>query len=118
MVASCNPPTPRNDWLVALVALVVLCLVSQLGCSAPMAKDPEAAEANMGLMKLRQFGAAEGTAEGAGMSRAEAQLMIRHPNNSGLQMDQLTRLYIPAHFVRDVTIRQGDLQDIKDIPVN
>lgn len=71
------------------------------GCSAPASKDPEEAVANLGRMKLRQFGATE---RGA----AEAQLMIRHPNNSGLQMDQLTRHYVPAHFVRDVTIRQGD----------
>lgn len=68
------------------------------GCSAPMGKDPEAAKANMGLMKLRQF-------DGA---RPEAQLMIRHPNNSGLQMDQLTRHYIPAHFIHSVKIAQGD----------
>ncbi len=33
--------------------------------------------------------------------------MIRHPNYSGMQMDQLTRLYIPAHFVKSVKIRQG-----------
>ena len=34
--------------------------------------------------------------------------MIRHPNNSGMQMDQLTRLYIPAHYIDKVEIRQGD----------
>lgn len=33
--------------------------------------------------------------------------MIRHPNYSGMQMDQLTRLYIPAHFIKSVKIRQG-----------
>jgi sulfur-oxidizing protein SoxY len=38
----------------------------------------------------------------------EAQVMIRHPNNSGLQMDQLTRHYIPAFFVRDIKVWQGD----------
>ena len=68
------------------------------GCSAPMGKDPEAAMANLGLMKLRQFDGAP----------PEAQLMIRHPNNSGLQMDQLTRHYIPAHFIHSLTIAQGD----------
>ncbi|MEF2072570.1 quinoprotein dehydrogenase-associated SoxYZ-like carrier [Consotaella aegiceratis] len=77
------------------------------GCSAPMSKDPEQAMANLGQMKLRQFGQTSGEAP-ASASQAEAQLMIRHPNNSGLQMDQLTRNYIPAHFVREVTIRQGD----------
>jgi sulfur-oxidizing protein SoxY len=34
--------------------------------------------------------------------------MIRHPNYSGMQMDQLTRLYVPAHFVSSVRIWQGD----------
>ena len=34
--------------------------------------------------------------------------MIRHPNNSGMQMDQVTRLYVPAHFVSTVRIWQGD----------
>ena len=34
--------------------------------------------------------------------------MIRHPNNSGLQMDQLSRLYIPAYFVEQVKIWQGN----------
>ena len=34
--------------------------------------------------------------------------MIRHPNYSGMQMDQLTRLYIPARFVKTVKILQGE----------
>ena len=34
--------------------------------------------------------------------------MIRHPNNSGLQMDQISRLYTPAYFVHHVKIWQGD----------
>lgn len=78
------------------------------GCAAPMAKDPEEAMANLGRMKLRRFAAQpSGPAAGAD-ERAEAQVLIRHPNNSGLQMDQLTRFYIPAYFVRDLTVSQGD----------
>jgi sulfur-oxidizing protein SoxY len=72
------------------------------GCSAPAAKqnaDPVAA----GEMRFRQFAAEAGADQG----RSEAQLMIRHPNNSGMQMDQVTRLYIPAHFIKSVRIRQG-----------
>ena len=34
--------------------------------------------------------------------------MLRHPQNSGLQMDQLTRLYIPPFFIEDLKIWQGD----------
>jgi sulfur-oxidizing protein SoxY len=71
------------------------------GCSAPAGKDPNEAVTNMGKMKLRQFA-------GASSSKREVQLMLRHPNNSGFQMDQVTHLYIPARFVRDLTIKQGD----------
>jgi len=80
------------------------------GCSAPAVKDPDEAAANLGRMKMRWFD--EGTdAAAAPQSTAglrEAQIMVRHPNNSGLQMDQVTRLYIPAHFVNDLTVKQGD----------
>ena len=34
--------------------------------------------------------------------------MIRHPNNSGLQRDQVSLLYIPAHFVDELRVWQGD----------
>jgi sulfur-oxidizing protein SoxY len=33
--------------------------------------------------------------------------MIRHPNYSGLQMNQLTRHYIPAKFVDNIVLTQG-----------
>jgi sulfur-oxidizing protein SoxY len=75
------------------------------GCSAPAAKNAEEARNSLGRMRFRQFAAAE--AAPASHLR-EAQIMIRHPNNSGLQMDQVTRLYTPAHFVQTVKIWQGD----------
>ena len=71
------------------------------GCSAPALKDPEAAMASLGRMKLRQLG------EGLD-GLAEAQLLIRHPNASGLQRDPITLYYVPAHFVQELTISQGD----------
>ena len=37
----------------------------------------------------------------------EALLMIRHPNNSGLQMDQVTRLYTPARYIEKLAVYQG-----------
>ena len=33
-----------------------------------------------------------------------AQLMIQHPNSSGLAKDQLTHLYIPPYFVRTIEV--------------
>ncbi|ETX28657.1 quinoprotein dehydrogenase-associated SoxYZ-like carrier [Roseivivax isoporae] len=74
------------------------------GCSAPASRDPEVALAAMGQMKLKLFG------ETAALStpRREAQVMIRHPNYSGLQRDQITQLFIPAHFIDTLEVRQGE----------
>jgi len=70
------------------------------GCSAPMAKNPEEATANLGQMRFRQF---------AGSSAvSEAQIIIRHPNNSGLQRDQVTHLYVPLFIMRELRLWQGD----------
>ena len=39
-----------------------------------------------------------------------AKLLIKHPNNSGLQFDQLKRSYIPADDVRNIEVSyQGEL---------
>jgi len=72
------------------------------GCSAPAGKDPAEALQNIGKMKLRQFGDAAPSS-----APRELQVMLRHPQYSGLQMDQVTRNYIPAWFVTDLEVRQG-----------
>jgi sulfur-oxidizing protein SoxY len=75
------------------------------GCSAPAAKNAEEAKARLGQMRLRQFAkSGDGPASGA----REAQIMIGHPNNSGLQMDQVTQLYIPPFFVNELRVWQDD----------
>jgi sulfur-oxidizing protein SoxY len=71
------------------------------GCSAPAASNADAAKSEIGKMKFRTFHAEADTLP-------EAQLMLRHPQNSGLQMDQLTRLYIPPFFIDNLKIWQGD----------
>jgi sulfur-oxidizing protein SoxY len=71
------------------------------GCSAPAGKDPDEAKANTGKMKYREF-------KSAVAGKREAQIMIRHPNNSGMQMDQITRTYTPAHYIDSVEVWQGD----------
>jgi sulfur-oxidizing protein SoxY len=71
------------------------------GCSAPTASNADATKAMLGQMKFRNF-----HAEGATLP--EAQIMLRHPQNSGLQMDQLTRLYVPPFFIDNLKIWQGD----------
>jgi sulfur-oxidizing protein SoxY len=37
----------------------------------------------------------------------EAQVMIRHPNFTGLQMDPISRGYVPARFVNDLEVRSA-----------
>lgn len=70
------------------------------GCSAP-ALTMTADSVPLGTMRLRLLPAATG-------AEPEAQLMIRHPNYSGMQMNQLTRLYIPAKFVQTLRVWQGE----------
>jgi sulfur-oxidizing protein SoxY len=71
------------------------------GCSAPALKQI-AEGVPLGTMRLRTFAHAPDAPSGA----SEAELMIRHPNYSGMQMDQVTRLYVPAHFVKTVRVSQ------------
>ncbi|MFQ1700777.1 quinoprotein dehydrogenase-associated SoxYZ-like carrier [Loktanella agnita] len=74
------------------------------GCSAPASRDPQMALDTMGEMRLREF---DQTASASGQRR-EAQIMIRHPNYSGLQRDQITQLFIRAHFIDTLEVYQGD----------
>jgi sulfur-oxidizing protein SoxY len=75
------------------------------GCAAPAAKNADEAASTLGQMKFRQF--AKPT-DGPASAPREAQIMIRHPNNSGLQRDQVSLLYIPAYFVDELKVWQGD----------
>jgi sulfur-oxidizing protein SoxY len=72
------------------------------GCSAPAVKNAD--RTGFGQMRFRQFASIAAT---AGNMR-EAQIMIQHPNNSGLQMDQVTHLYVPAFFVHSLKVWQGE----------
>lgn len=73
------------------------------GCSAPAGESDAQALQNLGQMKLRILGPF------APGKPTLAQLMIRHPNFNGMQMDQLTHLYTPARYIQtvDVTYRGG-----------
>ncbi len=68
------------------------------GCSAPPGKDPQAALASLGKIKMRVDG------QVVLHQPTLAQLMISHPNDSGMVMDQLTRTYTPRRFVRTVKV--------------
>lgn len=71
------------------------------GCSAPAGEDRAAAAARLGRVRLS---VADDAGDGQPLL---AQLVISHPSDSGLVMDQLTRLTTPAHFVRSVEVSYG-----------
>lgn len=71
------------------------------GCSAPASKDPDAALANMGQIRLREL-------SGSDRPGRRIQMLTRHPNHTGLQMNQVTRLNVPEHYVNAIEIDAGD----------
>jgi sulfur-oxidizing protein SoxY len=75
------------------------------GCSAPAAKNAEDTKGRLGQMRFRQF---VKSGDDPASSPREAQIMIGHPNNSGLQMDQITQLYIPPFFITELRVWQDD----------
>jgi sulfur-oxidizing protein SoxY len=68
------------------------------GCSAPAGKDQALALERLGAMKLTLGDQVRPDAP------ISAKLLISHPNNSGLQMDQLSRNYIPADFMQTLDV--------------
>jgi sulfur-oxidizing protein SoxY len=68
------------------------------GCSAPPGKDAAAAQASLGQMRLRVAGDVQSR------KPVLAQLMVSHPNDSGFVLDQVSRQYVPPHFVRKVDV--------------
>lgn len=71
------------------------------GCSAPSGSYDQAALAGIGEMKLRLVGDPN-----LGPLR-EAQLLIRHPNFNGMQMDPATQGYTPARFLKSIDATFG-----------
>jgi sulfur-oxidizing protein SoxY len=68
------------------------------GCSAPAGSDDREALKDIGHMKLRLLG------DFAAGKPMQAQLMIRHPNFNGMQMNQITRDYTPARFIKSTEV--------------
>ncbi len=68
------------------------------GCSAPAGSDESEAMRELGLMKVRLLGT---FTPGKPL---QAQLMVRHPNFNGMQMNQITRMYTPARFVKTTEV--------------
>jgi sulfur-oxidizing protein SoxY len=72
------------------------------GCSAPVGADLDAAMQRLGKMKFRLDD---------GIKTKEptlVQLLISHPNLSGMQMDQVTRFIKKSHFVEQMKVSFND----------
>jgi sulfur-oxidizing protein SoxY len=74
------------------------------GCSAPAGTDEQSAVQDIGHIKVKLL---QPFVAGKPM---EAQLMIRHPNFNGMQMDQITRMYTPAMFIRTIDVTYNGAQ--------
>jgi sulfur-oxidizing protein SoxY len=73
------------------------------GCSAPMSSNLQAARERMGRAR---FTLPEGVP--AADRPVPVQVALSHPNTSGLQIDQVTRLSIPAEFIRHLRVSYRD----------
>jgi len=69
------------------------------GCSAPIGVSDAEALKGVGEMKMKFDDSTDATS---------ATLMIRHPNFSGMQMNQVTRLYTPARYLDEIRVSYGD----------
>ncbi|OED44889.1 quinoprotein dehydrogenase-associated SoxYZ-like carrier [Chromatiales bacterium (ex Bugula neritina AB1)] len=71
------------------------------GCSAPAAGNLALAMERLGRMQLK-------TRQDEPTGLLAAQLKVSHPNITGMQKDQVTHLYYPAHYVRNIDVKLDD----------
>lgn len=74
------------------------------GCSAPGGGLDTAGGPPLGTIRVH---AIKPEYVNSDPRRQEAVVMIKHPNNTGMQMDQATHLYIPARYIETMRITQG-----------
>lgn len=74
-------------------------------CSSPPVGDPEELLKNLGKMQFKDITKTQ-SAKASQLNRM-AHLKIKHPNLTGLQMDQITLRYILARFIKKVEVRQS-----------
>lgn len=74
------------------------------GCSAPATADMDAAIKRIGKMKMKFLKNDHPNQK----ELSHAQLLISHPNYSGLQFNQITRTEIPAHYIDSITILRNE----------
>jgi sulfur-oxidizing protein SoxY len=82
----------------------------QGACSAPPGTDPEEALATLGQMELalssRKDTASLVSSITSGNPRdLNLDIDIKHPSHSGMQMDQISLLYIPARYIEKLELK-------------
>ncbi|MGR8948740.1 MAG: quinoprotein dehydrogenase-associated SoxYZ-like carrier [Gammaproteobacteria bacterium] len=75
---------------------------AQGGCSAPLAADYKKAMEKLGTMKFKTVGDVNEDRTMVG------QFLLSHPNVTGMQKDQKTQLFRPAHYVEKIKIFYND----------
>jgi sulfur-oxidizing protein SoxY len=88
------------------------------GCGAMQAKDPDAEAVDLGKTIVKTFPPA---LEASPLW--SAQVMIKHPNSNGMQLDINTANVIPARFVNEVIVKRGgelvfDMQSTFSVSTN
>ena len=74
-------------------------------CSAPPGTDPDAALANLGEMNIEVSSLLSQTGTAGLLNRmSRMDVDIDHPSHSGMQMDQISLLFIPMRYVEKVEI--------------
>jgi sulfur-oxidizing protein SoxY len=71
------------------------------GCAAM--KDPDSESVDLGKMLVKTFPPALSTAP-----LFEGQVMLKHPNSNGMQLDIDTGGFIPARFIKEMTVKRGN----------
>lgn len=72
------------------------------GCAAMQAKDPDTETVDLGKTLVKVFPPA--------LEQSpiwSAQVMIKHPNANGMQLDINTANFIPARYVREMIVKRG-----------
>jgi sulfur-oxidizing protein SoxY len=78
------------------------------GCSSPAIKDATEAAANAGQINIKKIAAKRFASNRTqSMVTAEGQVMLKHPNFSGMQMDPVTGQYIAAKYVKTIDVSRG-----------
>lgn len=72
------------------------------GCSAPASKDADKALADLGKAQIKLLKSDRQSAHWR-----DAQIMIRHPNTTGMQMNAKTGDYTPARFIKIIEAKRG-----------